>query len=292
MNPFLNNKVSPEIPDYCYLIAEIGINHNGSLQIAKDLIAQSKAAGFDAVKFQKRTIKIVYSPDVLKSARKSPWGETTLDQKEGLEFSLDDYAEIDRYCKELNIDWFVSCWDINSQKEMQRFNTPYNKIASAMGNNWDFVKNVASEKKPTFASTGMMNLEEIDKLVNIFEEYKCPLILMHTVSTYPALEKDLNLKCIITLANRYKIPIGYSGHETNTAPSIFSAVLGAAVIERHVTLDRAMYGSDQSASLELPGMYSLCSTIRKLNNCLGDGEKKILPEEETVSKKLRYWRQD
>jgi len=275
-----------------YLIAEIGINHNGDLKIAKDLIKKSKDAGFDAVKFQKRDIDLVYSKSYLESYRESPWGKTQREQKKGLEFEKEEYDEIDSYCKELNIDWFVSCWDINSQLLMQRFNTPYNKIASAMGNNWDFVKNVASEKKPTFASTGMMNLEEIDKLVNIFEKYKCPLILMHTVSTYPALEKDLNLNCIITLAKRYKIPIGYSGHETNTAPSIFSAVLGAAVIERHVTLDRAMYGSDQSASLELPGMYALCNTIRKLNNCLGDGEKKILAEEELVSKKLRYWRQD
>jgi len=290
MNPFLNKKVSSEIPDYCYLIAEIGINHNGSLKIAKDLIAQSKAAGFDAVKFQKRTIDIVYSNEVLNSYRKSPWGETTRAQKEGLEFSIEEYAEIDDYCKTLNIDWFVSCWDIQSQEEMRSFNTPYNKIASAMATNWDFVNYVASEKKPTFASTGMMEIKEIDKLVDIFKDFKCPLILMHTVSTYPASECDLNLKCIKTLSSKYDLPVGYSGHETNTAPSIFAAVLGAPVIERHVTLDRAMYGSDQSASLELPGMHSLCSTIRKLKDCLGDGKKRILKEEELVSEKLRYWR--
>lgn len=290
MNPFLNKKVSSEIPDYCYLIAEIGINHNGSLEIAKDLIAQSKAAGFDAVKFQKRTINIVYSNEVLNSYRKSPWGETTRAQKEGLEFSIEEYAEIDDYCKTLNIDWFVSCWDIQSQEEMRSFNTPYNKIASAMATNWNFVNYVASEKKPTFASTGMMEIKEIDKLVDIFKHFKCPLILMHTVSTYPASECDLNLKCINTLSSKYDLPVGYSGHETNTAPSIFAAVLGAPVIERHVTLDRAMYGSDQSASLELQGMHSLCSTIRKLKDCLGDGQKRILKEEELVSEKLRYWR--
>tara|TARA_Y100001978_G_scaffold203469_1_gene229598 strand:+ start:9445 stop:10323 length:879 start_codon:yes stop_codon:yes gene_type:complete len=290
MDPFLNKKISPNIPAYCYLIAEIGINHNGSLQIAKDLIAQSKAAGFDAVKFQKRTIDIVYNEEILNSFRKSPWGETTRDQKEGLEFSLSEYKEIDKYCKTLNIDWFVSCWDIKSQEEMRPFNTPYNKVASAMATNWEFVNSVASERKPTFASTGMMEIPDIDKLVDIFKKNNCPLILMHTVSTYPASDNDLNLKCINTLAARYKIPIGYSGHETSTAPSIFAAVMGASVIERHVTLDRAMYGSDQSASLELPGMYSLCSTIRKLNDCLGDGEKRILEEEELVSKKLRYWR--
>ena len=292
MNPFLNKIVPPSIPDYCYLIAEIGINHNGSLQIAKDLIAQSKAAGFDAVKFQKRTIDIVYSPETLNSKRKSPWGATTREQKEGLEFSIDEYAEIADYCKTLNLDWFVSCWDIQSQIEMLQFNTPYNKIASAMATNWAFVEQVSAEKKPTFASTGMMELSQIDKLVNIFKKDGCPLILMHTVSTYPASESDLNLNCLNTLAQRYEIPIGYSGHESNTAPSIFAAVLGAVAIERHVTLDRAMYGSDQSASLELPGMYSLCSTVRKLNICLGDGEKKIIKEEELVSRKLRYWRSE
>jgi len=290
MNPFLNKKESSEIPDYCYLIAEIGINHNGSLEIAKDLIAQSKAAGFDAVKFQKRTIDIVYSNEILNSYRKSPWGTTTRAQKEGLEFSIDEYNEIDHYCKTLNIDWFVSCWDIPSQEKMRNFNTPYNKIASAMATNLDFVNCVASEKKPTFASTGMMEIEQIDRLVDIFKNFKCPLILMHTVSTYPASESDLNLKCIKTLSARYGLPVGYSGHETNTAPSIFAAVLGAPVIERHVTLDRAMYGSDQSASLELPGMHSLCSTIRKLKDCLGDGQKRILEEEVVVSDKLRYWR--
>ena len=161
-----------------------------------------------------------------------------------------------------------------------------------MGTNWEFVEQVSAEKKPTFASTGMMELSEIDRLVNIFKKDGCPLILMHTVSTYPASECDLNLNCINTLAQRYDIPIGYSGHESNTAPSIFAAVLGAVAIERHVTLDRAMYGSDQSASLELPGMHSLCSTIRKINVCLGNGEKKIIEDEKLVARKLRYWRSE
>ena len=191
-----------------YLIAEIGINHNGDLKLAKDLIDKAKEAGFDAVKFQKRNIEIVYSKEILDSYRISPWGETTREQKKGLEFSLDEYEEIDKHCKTLDIDWFVSCWDIESQKDMKRFNTPYNKIASSMGTNWDFVEVVASEKKPTFASTGMMNIDQIDKLVEIFKLNKCPLILMHTVSTYPASEKDLNLKCIQTLSERYNLPVG------------------------------------------------------------------------------------
>ncbi len=279
-----------EIPNYCFLIAEIGINHNGSLDLAKKLIKESKNAGFDAVKFQKRTIEIVYSEDTLNSPRKSPWGETTREQKLGLEFSINDYKEIDAYCKKLGIEWFLSCWDIESQKEMRIFNTPYNKIASAMANHWEFVEEVAKENKITFASTGMMSMKEIENLVEIFKRNQCELVLMHTVSAYPANDSDLNLKCIKTLSKKFNLPIGYSGHEISTAPSVFAAMLGAVAIERHVTIDRAMYGSDQSASLEKPGMNSLCSTIRKIKNCLGDGEKRILEEEYLISKKLRYWR--
>ena len=285
-------ELSSKIPDYHFLIAEIGINHNGSIDLAKKLIFNSKAAGFDAVKFQKRDLNTVYSKEVLDSPRKSPWGITTRSQKEGLEFSIEQYKEIDEYCKSLNIEWFVSCWDIKSQKQMRVFSTPYNKVASAMATNKDFVKEVASERKKTFASTGMMKIEEIESLVKIFEDNYCPLILMHTVSTYPSKDEDLNLRCIETLAKNFNVPIGYSGHEVSTAPSIYAALLGAVAIERHVTLDRAMYGSDQSASLEMTGMKSLCSTIRKINICMGDGIKKITNEEHEVAKKLRYWRDD
>ncbi len=287
---FKYNKRSKLIPDHCFLIAEIGINHNGSLDLAKKLIHDSKKAGFDSVKFQKRNIEIVYSKEILDSKRDSPWGKTTRNQKLGLEFSIDDYKEIDKYCKEIDIEWFVSSWDVFSQKQMRIFNTPYNKIASAMATNWEFVEEVASEKKITFASTGMMNLVEIKKLVQILEKYSCPAVIMHTVSAYPAKESDLNLNCIKTLAKEFDLPIGYSGHEVSTAPSIFAAMLGAVAIERHVTIDRAMYGSDQSASLEMPGMNSLCSTIKKINTCLGDGEKRIIDEEKEIAKKLRYWR--
>tara|TARA_B100000963_G_scaffold262652_1_gene230765 strand:- start:6691 stop:7572 length:882 start_codon:yes stop_codon:yes gene_type:complete len=282
--------ISSKISEYHYLIAEIGINHNGSLEIAKKLIDNSKMAGFDAVKFQKRDINTVYSEEILNTPRESPWGTTTREQKEGLEFSIEEYKEIDNYCKSINMPWFVSCWDINSQKQMRIFSTPFNKIASAMATNRKFVKEVASERKGTFASTGMMEMEEIEILVKIFEEYSCPLILMHTVSTYPSKDEDLNLKCIETLSNKFNVPIGYSGHEVTTAPSIYAALLGAVAIERHVTLDRAMYGSDQSASLEKEGMYALCSTLRKINICMGDGIKKITKEEYEVAKKLRYWR--
>ena len=276
----------------CFLVGEIGINHNGNLNFAKKLINEAKIAGFDAVKFQKRDINVVYSQDYLNESRKSPWGNTQRVQKEALEFSLSDYWEIDNYCKELDIDWFVSCWDINSQIEMRVFSTKWNKVASAMATNIPFLEVVASEKKHTFVSTGMTSLEEIEKCINIFNKYDCPITLLHTVSTYPAEEADLNLNCITTLKEKFNLPVGYSGHETGVSPSIMAAVLGSVVIERHITLDRAMYGSDQAASLEPQGMRNLCSTIRKVNICLGDGVKRIIPGELQVAKKLRYWNEN
>ncbi len=276
----------------CFLVGEIGINHNGNLNFAKKLINEAKIAGFDAVKFQKRDINVVYSQDYLNESRKSPWGNTQRVQKEALEFSLSDYWEIDNYCKELDIDWFVSCWDINSQIEMRVFSTKWNKVASAMATNIPFLEVVASEKKHTFVSTGMTSLEEIEKCINIFNKYDCPITLLHTVSTYPAEEADLNLNCITTLKEKFNLPVGYSGHETGVSPSVMAVVLGSVVIERHITLDRAMYGSDQAASLEPQGMRNLCSTIRKVNICLGDGVKRIIPGELQVAKKLRYWNEN
>lgn len=276
----------------CFLVGEIGINHNGNLNFAKKLINEAKIAGFDAVKFQKRDINVVYSQEYLNESRKSPWGNTQRVQKEALEFSLSDYWEIDNYCKELDIDWFVSCWDINSQIEMRVFSTKWNKVASAMATNIPFLEVVASEKKHTFVSTGMTSLEEIEKCINIFNKYDCPITLLHTVSTYPAEEADLNLNCITTLKERFNLPVGYSGHETGVSPSVMAVVLGSVVIERHITLDRAMYGSDQAASLEPQGMRNLCSTIRKVNICLGDGVKRIIPGELQVAKKLRYWNEN
>ncbi len=276
----------------CFLVGEIGINHNGNLNFAKKLINEAKIAGFDAVKFQKRDINVVYSQDYLNEPRKSPWGNTQRVQKEALEFSLSDYWEIDNYCKELDIDWFVSCWDINSQIEMRVFSTKWNKVASAMATNIPFLEVVASEKKHTFVSTGMTSLEEIEKCINIFNKYDCPITLLHTVSTYPAEEADLNLNCITTLKEKFNLPVGYSGHETGVSPSVMAVVLGSVVIERHITLDRAMYGSDQAASLEPQGMRNLCSTIRKVNICLGDGVKRIIPGELQVAKKLRYWNEN
>lgn len=277
------------IPRRVFIIAEIGINHNGDVDIAKQLINQAKAAGCDAVKFQKRTIDIVYTAEMLAQKRESPWGTTQREQKEGLEFGDGEYDAIDAHCRQMGIEWFASAWDIPSQHFLRRYNCRYNKIASAMATHLPFVREVASERKPTFLSTGMCTYEDIDRALEIFKSASCPVILMHTVSTYPTAEKDLNLSMIRVLRERYGLPVGYSGHETTVSPSIMAAMMGAMAIERHVTLDRAMYGSDQAASLELPGLLNLTAVVRKIPDCIGDGVKRILSGEEGVAKKLRYW---
>ena len=274
---------------YIYVIAEIGINHNGSIEIAKKLIDASVSADCDAVKFQKRTIDVVYPENVLNQPRESPWGNTQRDQKEALELSLDEYDVLDRYCKEKEIDWFASSWDNESQIVMRKYDFPFNKIASAMAINKSFVELVASEGKPTFASTGMTTYKDIEALISIFKKHNCPLMLMHTVSTYPSALEDLNLNCINTLKKLYKLPVGYSGHEASVSPSVMAATLGAAAIERHITLDRAMYGSDQAASLQPNGFKQLNQSLRNIPYILGDGEKRVLKEEEIIASKLRYW---
>ena len=272
-----------------FIIAEIGINHNGDLELAKELMKMAKDAGCDAVKFQKRTIDIVYTKEFLEESRESPWGTTQREQKEGLEFNESDYGEIDSYAKELDIIWFASAWDIPSQDFLKQFNVPYNKIASAMTTNLEFVEHVAKEGKPTFVSTGMTTLEEIENTVNIFKKHNCPITLMHTNSEYPSPEENLNLNCIITLKEKFNIPIGYSGHEPSVSPSLVAACLGATAIERHITKDRSSYGSDQAASLESSGLKNLVDMVRKLPVVLGDGVKLITDEEKKIAKKLRYW---
>ena len=272
-----------------FIIAEIGINHNGDLKLAKELMKMAKDSGCDAVKFQKRTIDIVYTKEFLEESRESPWGTTQREQKEGLEFNESDYGEIDSYAKELDIIWFASAWDIPSQDFLKQFNVPYNKIASAMTTNFEFVEHVAKEGKPTFVSTGMTTLEEIENTVNIFKKHNCPITLMHTNSEYPSPEENLNLNCIITLKEKFNIPIGYSGHEPSVSPSLVAACLGATAIERHITKDRSSYGSDQAASLESSGLKNLVDMVRKLPVVLGDGVKLITDEEKKIAKKLRYW---
>ncbi len=271
-----------------FVIAEIGINHNGDLEIAKALIKSAKEAGCDAVKFQKRTIDIVYTQEFLESPRESPWGKTQRAQKEGLEFGLEEYREIDRYCKEVGIEWFASAWDLESQKFLKQFNCKYNKIASAMIVYEDLLKEVASEKKHTFISTGMCSIQHIDRAVDIFRKAMCPFELMHCVSTYPMDDEDANLNRIKSLKDRYKCNVGYSGHEVGgLAISSAAVALGITSLERHITLDRAMYGSDQSASLEIGGLNKLVSSIRKIERSMGNGEIQMQPKEVPIAKKLR-----
>ncbi len=270
-----------------FFIAEIGINHNGDMKICKQLIDLAAEAGCNAVKFQKRDINSVYTKDFLDGHRDSPWGKTQRDQKMGLEFNKDEYEEIDNYCKKKNIDWFASAWDLNSQIFLRQFNTKYNKIASAMLVNLELLKMVAEEKKHTFISTGLSTLEDIEKAVNIFKGKNCPFELMHCVSTYPMKDSDANLNTIVTLREKFKCKVGYSGHETGLAVSYAAAALGASSIERHITLDRAMYGSDQAASLAPPGLRKVVAEVRKIQTALGDGVKRIIKDEIPIAKKLR-----
>ncbi len=270
-----------------FIIAEIGINHNGDINIAKDLIKVAKDAGCDAVKFQKRTIELVYSKELLDSPRESPWGVTQRAQKEALEFGYEEYKEIDRYCREINIVWFASAWDLESQKFLRQFDIKYNKIASPMLLFTPLLKEVASEKKYTFISTGMSTIEQIDQAVKIFRDMNCPFELMHCVSTYPMEDEDANLNCITTLRNRYECSVGYSGHEVGLAVSYAAAALGITSLERHITLDRAMYGSDQAASVEPAGLRMLVGAVRKIEKAMGDGVISVIEKEVSISRKLR-----
>ncbi|MFZ3059403.1 MAG: N-acetylneuraminate synthase family protein [Candidatus Methanoperedens sp.] len=272
---------------YSLIIAEIGINHNGQLDIAKKLIDVAKDAGCDAVKFQKRTTYLVYSKEFLDSPRESPWGTTQRDQKEGLEFGQEEYEEIDRYCRRKGIYWFASAWDIESQKFLRQFDLKYNKIASAMIVYEDLLREVASEGRYTFISTGMSTIDKIDKAVEIFREANCPFELMHCVSTYPMDDKDANLNCIKTLRERYGCKVGYSGHEVGLVVSFGAAAFGITSLERHITLSRAMYGSDQAASVEPSGLHMLVGGVHKIQAALGDGVIGMIEKEVSVSRKLR-----
>ena len=270
-----------------FFISEIGINHNGDLNIAKKLIKLAKDCGSDAVKFQKRDIELVYTQEFLDSVRESPWGKTQREQKEGLEFGEEEYKEIDRYCKELSIEWFCSSWDQKSQEFMSKFKTKFNKIASPMIVSKDFLELVAAEKKHTFISTGMSDLQTIDDAVEIFKKNNCSFELMHCVSTYPSKNEDINLEVIKTLQNRYKCNVGYSGHESGVAVSCGAATYNITSMERHITLDRSMYGSDQAASLEYSGLRFLIGAIRNIEKAKGDGTKRFTEEEKKIAEKLR-----
>lgn len=270
-----------------FVIAEIGINHNGSLDIARQLVDAAKEAGADAVKFQKRTIDLVYTREFLDSPRESTWGKTQRAQKEGLEFGIEQYREIDRYCREKDIEWFASAWDLESQDFLRQFNLKRNKIASAMLVYEPLLRKVAEEKKHTFISTGMSKTADIERAVAIFREAGCPFELMHCVSTYPMDDEDANLNRIKTLRERFNCDIGYSGHEVGLAVSYAAAALGITSLERHITLDRAMYGSDQAASVEPSGFRMLVGAVRKIEKAMGDGRLEMNPKEAPIAEKLR-----
>ncbi|MEM3172630.1 MAG: N-acetylneuraminate synthase family protein [Candidatus Nitrosotenuis sp.] len=271
-----------------FITAEIGINHNGDIEIAKKLIDVAKDAGCDAVKFQKRTVEKVYSKEVLDSPRESPWGTTTRDQKLGLEFNEKQYDIIDKYCKQKNIDWYASAWDVDSQIFLRKYNLKYNKVASAMLTHSKLLDTIAEERKYTFISTGMSTIEEIRLAVEIFRNHNCPFELQHSNSSYPMNIEEANLRCIETLRKEFNCNVGYSGHEAvGYIVCVVAVMLGATSIERHITLDRSMYGSDQAASLEPLGLMRLVRDIRTIDKILGDGIKRVYPSEIPVMKKLR-----
>ena len=271
-----------------FITAEIGINHNGKISIAKKLIDVAVSAGVDAVKFQKRDVDKVYTKKVLDSYRESMWGTTTRDQKLGLEFSESQYKEIDKYCKKKKITWYLSCWDVGSQVQMRKFKTKYNKVASAMLLHTKLLETIAEEGKYTFISTGMSTMNDISRAVKLFRKFDCPFELMHSHSAYPMTAHEANLRVIQTLKKKFKCNVGYSGHEISSYSICMAAVLlGARSIERHITLDRSMYGSDQAASLEPSGLIRLVRDIRELDFVLGDGKKRIWDSELPAQKKLR-----
>ena len=273
-----------------FLIAEIGINHNGSIRIAKKIIDLAKKYNFDAVKFQKRDPDVSTPEQQKNKMRDTPWGYMSyLDYKKKIEFNKKEFQLIDEYCKKIKILWFASAWDINSQIFLKKFKCKYNKIASSMLTNEKLLEVVSKEKKHTFISTGMSNMKDIRKCIKIFKKNNCKYTLLHCVSTYPCKEEDLNLNMINTLKKTFKCPVGYSGHESSVSPSCMAAMLGAEVIERHITIDRSMWGTDQSASLSEEGLKNLTNIINKIPKILGNGKKNFSNEEKTMLKKFRYW---
>lgn len=272
-----------------YLIAEIGINHNGSLSIAKKMMDIAKTTGFDAVKFQKRDPDICVPENQKKILRETPWGNMSyLAYKKKIEFNLKQLISLKKYAKKLKIDFCASCFDINSLKLINKLND-FNKIPSAMITNTKFLEQVAKKRKKTFISTGMSSINDVFTAVKIFKKNKCKYELMHCVSLYPCPENKLNLRMIQTLKKKFKCDVGYSGHETSVSPSFFAYMLGATSIERHITLDRSMWGTDQAASLSPAGMRMLCNSFNKIKYILGDGVKKFPIEEKNMLKKFKYW---
>lgn len=269
----------------CFIIAEIGINHNGSLAMAKKLINMAHLYECDAVKFQKRTVDVVYTKQELETPRQSVFGDTNGDLKRGLEFGFEEYKEIDRYCKELGILWFASEWDKASVDFTEQFDVCAHKVSSACLTDLELLKYMKKTGKPILVSTGMSTIEEVDRAVEVLGEDNT--VILHCTSTYPCEHEEINLKVIPYLMNRYNCPIGFSGHERGILPSSIAVTLGACCIERHITLDRTMWGSDQAASLEPEGLRKLVRDIRSVNKIMGDGIKRVYDSEIPVKKKLR-----
>lgn len=278
-----NRQVGQGFP--CFVVAEIGINHNGDLDLAKTLIDAAVDAGCDAVKFQKRTVEVVYSPQELAQPRENPFGSTNGDLKRGLEFGRSEFEEIDRCCNERGILWFASCWDEASVDFMACFDPPCFKIASASLTDHALLRHHRRQGKPIILSTGMSTLEQIDDAVEVLGTDD--LIIVHSTSTYPAHLNELNLRCIPALRDRYPVPIGYSGHEVGLPTTLAAVALGSCVVERHMTFDRAMWGSDQAASVEPRGFERLVREIRAIEEALGDGVKRVYQREIPVLEKLR-----
>jgi N-acetylneuraminate synthase len=268
-----------------FIVVEIGINHNGDMKLVKQLISSAVTAGCDAVKFQKRTIDIVYKPEELARPRESPFGTTNGDLKRALEFNQEHYREIDHFCRSLEIMWFASCWDERSVDFIEQFDPPCYKIASACLTDDKLLRFHRQKGRPIILSTGMSSLKQIDHAVDVLGREN--LILMHCTSTYPSRVEELNLKVIPRLVERYDIPVGYSGHEVGLYTTLAATVLGACAVERHITLDRAMWGSDQAASVEPSGIARLVKDIRAVEKALGDGEKRVLESEIPLMHKLR-----
>lgn len=269
----------------CFIIAEIGINHNGQVALAKKMIDIAVTTGCNAVKFQKRTVDVVYTKEELAKERKSVFGNTNGDLKRGLEFGIDEYKEIDAYCKEKGIMWFASCWDEQSVDFMEQFDIPCYKIASASLTDDNLLKYTRKKGKPILLSTGMSTMEEIRHAVEVLGEED--LIIYHCTSTYPSNTEEMNLRVIESFKQEFNCPIGYSGHERGVTPSVLAVAVGANSVERHITIDRTNWGSDQAASLEMAGLYHLVRDIRQVPHLLGDGKKIVYPRELPIIEKLR-----
>jgi N-acetylneuraminate synthase len=273
-----------------YVIAEIGINHNGDVELAKRIIDVAREAGCHAVKFQKRTPELCVPPHQRDVPRETPWGLLSyLDYRRKVEFGREEYDEIAAYCRSIGIQWFASAWDLKSQEFLRGYDCPYNKIASPMLVHEALLEAVAREGKTTFIGVGMSDYDQIDAAVEVFQRHKCPFILMHSVSEYPASNDRLNLRQIVVLREKYQVPIGYSGHEMTMLPGVLAVMMGAVAIERHVTINRAMWGTDQAASLEPRGLETLMNYVGQIKEILGTGERVVTEAELRNARKLRYF---